>query len=202
MEYVKGIESQIAEGRRDLEKIPAIPTSNLVAGIVIAITMIVTIISSLLRPKRVRYATTPPTIYDLFGSTVSNTFTFVVFPGFIIFNVLINQWYMQGMRMYDGKVLTIGYLLHTSTGSLYLIAGGLQFYTPLRQHYPKIHRMIGYLYYVMVVLTTIGIIIISIKPHSGLSTQIAVATFLPPWMAINFYALRAIVIFRDVELHR
>ena len=164
MEYVKGIESQIEGARLSIKKIPAISAIQLFAVTGFAIIIIVTFISSVLKKKTIKYVTTPATIYDLIGKITSNVFTFIIFPGFVIFNVLINQWYLQGMRMYDGKILTLGYVLHSSTGSLYFIAGGLQFYTPLRQYYPKIHRKIGYFYYFMVVLTAIGIILVSTLP--------------------------------------
>ena len=150
----------------------------------------------------VKLATTPRTVFDESGLLISNTFAFIIFPAFVLINVVIIQWIIWGGKIYGGKILTIGYFLHTSTGSLYFIAGGLQFYSPLRQHYPKIHRIIGYLYYIMAFITSIGILILTIKPHSGFPTQVAVATFLPPWIACNYLALRAILLFRDVELHR
>jgi ferredoxin-NADP reductase len=147
-------------------------------------------------------ALTPRTIFDKLGLFTSNLFAFVIFPVFVFINVILAQWVMKGGKIYDGKIVNIGYLLHSSSGSLYFICGGLQFYTPLRQHYPVIHRLTGYTYYLMVLLTSIGIAWISIKPHAGLSSQIATASFLPPWMVINIIALRAIAIYRDVELHR
>lgn len=150
----------------------------------------------------VKLATTPRTVFDKTGLLVSNVFAFAVFPAFVIINVVIYQWIIWGGKLYEGKMLTIGYFLHTSTGSLYFIAGGLQFYSPLRQFYPKIHRIIGYVYYIMALITSFGILLLTLKPHSGFPTQIAVATFLPPWIACNYLALRSILAFKDVELHR
>ena len=150
----------------------------------------------------VKLATTPRNVFDKIGLLVSNVFVFGVLPAFVIFNVVIYQWIIWGGKLYEGKMLTIGYFLHTSTGSLYFIAGGLQFYSPLRQFYPRIHRLIGYVYYIMAFITSFGILILAVKPHSGFATQIAVATFLPPWISCNYLALRSILVFKDVELHR
>jgi hypothetical protein len=119
------------------------------------------------KKTKVLSALTPRTIFDKLGLFASNLFAFVIFPAFVFINVILAQWVMKGGKIYDGKIVNIGYLLHSSSGSLYFICGGLQFYTPLRQHYPVIHRLTGYTYYLMVLLTSIGIAWICIKPHAG-----------------------------------
>jgi Predicted membrane protein (DUF2306) len=153
--------------------------------------------------KRTRLiATSPRTAFDYIGKFTSDVLAFVIFPLFVVFYVVVSQWIIAGGKVYEGKVLTVGYLLHSSSGSLYFIAGGLQFYSPLRQRYPRLHRFLGYMYYFMAMLTSIGLALLALKPHSGFSTQIAVLSFLPPWILCNISAFRAIVIYRDVELHR
>lgn len=155
------------------------------------------------KQKRTRLiATSPRSASDYIGKFTSDVLAFIVFPVFVVFYVVVSQWIINGGKIYDGKVLTIGYLLHSSTGSLYFISGGLQFYSPLRQRYPRVHRCLGYIYYFMAMLTSIGISIIALKPHSAFPSQVAVLSFLPPWVLCNISAFRAIVIYRDVELHR
>lgn len=152
--------------------------------------------------RTILIATSPRSAFDYIGKFTSDVFAFIVFPSFVIFYVVLVQWITAGGNVYEGKILTVGYMIHSSSGSLYFIAGGLQFYAPLRQRYPRIHRCLGYIYYCMVFITTVGITILTLKPHSGFSTQIAVLSFLPPWVLCNITAFRAIVYFRDVELHR
>jgi hypothetical protein len=146
------------------------------------------------KKAKVLSALTPRTIFDKLGLFTSNIFAFIIFPAFVVMGVIIAQWVMKGGQLYEGIVVNIGYLLHSSSGSLYFICGGLQFYTPLRQHYPVIHRLTGYTYYLMVLVTSISLVVVSIKPYSGLPSQISTLTFLPPWLIINVIALRAIAI--------
>lgn len=134
-----------------------------------------------MKKEEVLSATTSRTIFNKIGLLTSNIFAFIIFPSFVFINVILIQWVMTGGKIYDGRMVNIGYLLHSSSGSFYFICGGLQFYTPLRQHYPMVHRFTGYTYYLMVLLTSIGIVWVSIKPHAGLSSQILVASMLPPW---------------------
>lgn len=155
------------------------------------------------KQKRKRLiATTPRSAFDDIGKFTSDILAFVVFPLFVVLYVIVDQWIITGGKVYEGKVLTVGYLLHSSSGSLYFIAGGLQFYSPLRQRYPRVHRCLGYIYYFMAMLTSVGITLLALKPHSGFSTQLAVISFLPLWVLCNISAFCAIVIYRDVELHR
>jgi Predicted membrane protein (DUF2306) len=147
-------------------------------------------------------AISPSSKMETIGQFISDTFAFVIFPSFVIGYVIINQWIIGGGTVYEGNTLTIGYFLHTGSGCIYFIAGGLQFYAPFRQKYPRVHRCIGYMYYLMVILTSIGIATLAVKPHSGLSTQFTVFFFLPPWIWCNILSFRAIAIYRDVETHR
>jgi Predicted membrane protein (DUF2306) len=147
------------------------------------------------KQKRTRLiATSPRTTLDYLAKNTSDVFAFIILP---LFAVL----FVGGLR-FDTELVSFGYFLHVSTGSLYMITGGLQFYAPLRQRYPKVHRFLGYTHYLMVLMTAIGISFIAIRPYSGFPTQIAVLSFLPPWVIVNILAFRAIVFFREVELHR
>lgn len=147
------------------------------------------------KQKRTRLiATSPRSTLDYLAKFICDISVFVVIPLFVVM-------FGSGLRL-DGELVTFGYFLHISTGSLYLITGGLQFYAPLRQRYPKVHRYLGYIHYLMVLMTVVGLMIVGIKPHSGFPTQMALLTFVPPWVVINILSFRAIVFYKEVELHR
>jgi Predicted membrane protein (DUF2306) len=131
--------------------------------------------------KRTRLlATSPRSTFDNLWKLVGNVSALFVFPAFAVLH-------LGGL-----KVLTFGFFLHVSTGCLYLVTGGLQYYAPLRQRYPKVRRYLGYIHYLMVLLTAVGISMIAVKPHSGFPTLMAILTFLPPWVVVNILAFRAI----------
>jgi uncharacterized membrane protein len=97
----------------------------------------------------------------------------------------------------------IGFHLHATTGSLYFLLGGLQFLNPLRQRFPRVHRALGILYYAMVFVTAIGIVwLTAVRPKAGPFTVTLIIFALPLWLWINVLSITAIVVFRDVELHR
>lgn len=139
-------------------------------------------------------ATSPRSTLDYLAKLTSDVFAFIIFPLFFVGHI--------GLITLDGSVLTFGYFLHITSGCLYLITGGLQFYTPLRQRYPIVHRYMGYIFYIMVLIMSVGLMIVTVRPISGFPTQMAILTFLPPWVIGNMLAFRAIVFFKDVELHR
>lgn len=206
MSYIDGLEDSIRQARSLASKIDTCTASKIfytfwTISVCIFMTVIISLMTPVTRCQRLMTVTRNNPI-DSFGQSVSDFVVYVLFPIFVVLYVIVFQWILEGGKVYDGKFLTVGYLLHSSTGCLYYIAAGLQFYLPLRQRFPKTHRYIGYFYYFMVVLTSIGIIMICRKPNSGLPTQVAVLTFLPPWIWCNFLALRAITVFRDVEVHR
>ena len=131
--------------------------------------------------------------------------TLLGLPAFVIFYVIgylyIFLKTVVGMYIYGGH-LEWGFHTHVISGSLYFIAGALQFFEPLRQHYPHVHRFFGYVYYDMVVVTSVGICWLCIKPHAGLSAQIAAIVLLPQWIWCHWLSFRAIAVHRNVELHR
>jgi hypothetical protein len=44
---------------------------------------------------------TPRTIFDKLGLFTSNIFAFVIFPAFVVINVIIAQWVMKGGQIYE-----------------------------------------------------------------------------------------------------
>ena len=135
---------------------------------------------------------------DAVGSAVhaSLLITYTMFVAYVI-----AQWIAESGCIYDGHI-NIGYLIHTSSGALYFMIGGLQFLAPLRRHYPILHRQLGYIFYALSAITTIGISWLAIKPHGGVSVQVATVLFLPLWVMCNGYSFRAIRYYRDVQLHK
>lgn len=196
------------DGLRSIVKasdVYARPTRSLIVGTSAAIIITLPfILFQLLKTKQKKtrlIATSSRSTLDYLGRFLGDVCAFIIFPLFV-FNI-VGLWVNVGIdKIYDGKILTVGYFIHSGSGALYLITGGLQFYTPLRQRYPKIHRFLGYVYYSMSLITAVGVTIMAYKPSGGLTSQLGVLTFLPPWVLVNILAFRAIVFFRDVELHR
>jgi NAD(P)H-flavin reductase len=103
---------------------------------------------------------------------------------------------------YTNSFNQVGFWIHAITGSLYFIFGLMQFSATLRNYAPKFHRAIGYLYYSMVVLTSVGVVLICIggaeaRESSVLWTILA----LPLWLYWNALSFRAILR-RDIQQHR
>ena len=121
---------------------------------------------------------------------------------FFVFFWVIGYIYTTLKSWHNYPNLEWGFHTHVISGCLYFIAGVLQFVEPLRQHYPRVHRFFGYVYYAMVVVTSIGVCWLCIKPNSGISAQIAVVLVLPQWIWCNWLSYRAIAVHRNVELHR
>ena len=145
-------------------------------------------------------ATSHRKILQIFGRTMYITMM-LSFPAFVLYYVVYYLYIQRQGRIYPAAV-NKGFYLHSVTGSIYLLSGMLQFYDQLRQRAPRIHRWIGYLFYAMVAVTSIGIVWIAQSPHSGISAQLATLFFLPLWIGINIASFRAIAVFRDVEMHR
>lgn len=146
-----------------------------------------------------------PSMWLTYIGKLVYTATAITVPLFVLVYVVGYLFiFVERMRggVYQGNMMRSGFYVHTISGSIYLLAGVAQFYAPLRQHYPKIHRAIGYLYYLMVVITSLGLIALAHKPHAGISAQIAIVISLPQWVWLNIASFRAIVVNRDVESHR
>jgi NAD(P)H-flavin reductase len=122
---------------------------------------------------------------------------------FILFYVVYYQFIVMKGKMYPDRYnANAGYNLHVITGCIYFIAGILQFSNFIRQRYPRVHRCLGYLYYGMVPITSIGVVWVCFQAHAGSSARVGAATMLPIWITLNIMSYRAIVCFRDVDLHR
>lgn len=137
-------------------------------------------------------------------------FTTVLFVGLyvVLFKIIVGDAFKVPAHARDsGSAYTnsfnqVGFWIHAITGSLYLIFGLMQFSSALRNYAPKFHRAIGYLYYSMVVLTSIGVVLICIggaeaRESSVLWTIVA----LPLWLYWNALSFRAILR-RDIQQHR
>jgi len=128
--------------------------------------------------------------------------SFAIFIDMYICRHLI--WGPKKGVVYAGKIQNIGFLTHAATGSLYLVTGALQFVSSLRRYAPRLHRFLGYVFYLMVLLTSLSILVVATKPQSGVSAQLATAVFLPLWLYFNAASYHAIAVAapRNIESHR
>lgn len=54
-----------------------------------------------MQKKVVLSALTPRTIFDKLGLFTSNIFAFIIFPAFVVVNVIIGQWVTKGGQIYE-----------------------------------------------------------------------------------------------------
>lgn len=84
----------------------------------------------------------------------------------------------------------LAFQVHVITSSLVLLAGFTQFFQPIRQHYPRLHRYSGWLY----ILATLGFalpsgFILAVSANGGLSTQICFVILGITWGISTLFAL-------------
>lgn len=205
-DYIKDLQRNFDDLRSNVVGFDThgVPGGRLIVGTICAVIFSLSFIMPYLvkDTKKARLTSTPlRSSTDYCGQLASDACAFIVFPVFVV--MTCDQLISSGNKVYEGsKVRTLGLYLHVTSGCVYLISGGLQFYNPLRQRYPAIHRFLGYLYYTMVPIMSVGLCMIALKPNSGFPTQVAILLFLPPWVLCNIAAFRAIAFFKDVELHR
>jgi hypothetical protein len=55
---------------------------------------------------------------------------------------------------YSTQMSRLGFIIHTITGSVWLIFGGLQFFSSIRTKYPKAHRVMGTVALISMLIST------------------------------------------------
>ena len=199
--HIQGLQKSFDELRSNVKgfETHGIPGGRLIVGTVCGVIFSLPFIMPYIIKKAKKMRLTAMSLRsstDYLGQLASDIFAFIVFPLFVM--IVSDMLIHSGNKVYEGsKAPTLGLYIHASSGCVYFIAGGLQFYNPLRQRYPAIHRLLGYLYYSMVPFMSVGLCMIAVKPNSGFPTQVAILLFLPPWVLCNIAAFRAIAFFRD-----
>jgi ferredoxin-NADP reductase len=99
---------------------------------------------------------------------------------------------------YPGTTGNVGFILHFYGGLGYSVSGALQFVPPLRQYFPKAHRVVGYFFYIFLFITLCGNLVLLFGRTAflkgGISSFIAAAIFVNPWWIYTAVrSLRAIL---------
>jgi uncharacterized membrane protein len=103
---------------------------------------------------------------------------------------------------YLNSVNRLGFWIHVPTGIAYFLCGFLQFSESLRRSLPKVHRCIGYTYYALAVITSVGILLICLGGAMARESMVlATALGWPLWMYWTYQSFVAICM-GDVPRHR
>ncbi len=102
----------------------------------------------------------------------------------------------------DIKLWRIAFFTHVFTSMLVLLAGFTQFSKVLQRNYPRLHRSIGYIYVIDVLLVTgpAGLLM-SFYANGGISSRIAFILLSIGWMYFTVMALYK-AIQKDFIAHR
>jgi hypothetical protein len=118
-------------------------------------------------------------------------FVTVLFGGLYI--ILLLMFVGEGYVLYLNQVNRIGFWIHATTGLAYYVCGFLQFSDSLRRNYPLWHRRIGYLFYFMAILTSVGILLLLIGGAKAAESAVLwTAIVWPVWAYLHWIALVAI----------
>ncbi len=86
----------------------------------------------------------------------------------------------------------IGFYLHISFGGIALFVGWSQFITKLRQNYPKMHRVIGKIYVISVIISSVAGIGIGFFATGGVISATGFVLLGVVWFSFTVDALRFI----------
>ncbi len=104
---------------------------------------------------------------------------------------------------YAFAITAVGIFSHVFGSSIWSITGALQFVGPIRQRWPRAHRILGWICVFSGVLSTIGLLILIFGPHnSSLGGTVISLIFTVYWNVALGLAVRSILVKRDVESHR
>ncbi|ORY48489.1 hypothetical protein BCR33DRAFT_714262 [Rhizoclosmatium globosum] len=106
------------------------------------------------------------------------------------------------VSFYPAALAKAGYYVHVASGTIFFIAGLLQFNTNLRRNNPLVHKACGLVYYGMTILSTVSLLFIAIGgSETGFAAWFTVLVLGPLWLWINWLSYKAILR-GDVALHR
>ncbi len=94
--------------------------------------------------------------------------------------------------IYKLKSWKYSFYIHVFTGILIYISGGLQFLISY-QKYPKLHRILGYLYVGFIFITFPAVLIMSFRANGGYIAQVSFVTQTLLWLLFTYLGLRAIL---------
>ncbi|ORZ35608.1 hypothetical protein BCR44DRAFT_1114802 [Catenaria anguillulae PL171] len=134
--------------------------------------------------------------------------TVMYWLGFLLFLVftfayvgLLQLFVLQG-QVFQTKTANVGFYIHVIPGLIYFAIGFAQFSSTLRTRFPNLHRRLGWTYFGLTLITTVGVVVILVGgSHAKESSVIATITGVPLWLALQVSAIRAIRN-GNVALHR
>jgi NAD(P)H-flavin reductase len=122
----------------------------------------------------------------------------VFVPLYIVFFMIFTQQFAE----YHTTTAKAGAYVHSLTGGVFYLCGFANFNSNIRQYFPRLHRVCGLIYYVMVIITSGGIIAILVGGSlAGESAVLGVLTAMPYWLWVNWEAYRSIKT-GQVDRHR
>lgn len=90
---------------------------------------------------------------------------------------------------------------HAMSAGLALGIGWLQFVKRLRQRSPQLHRLVGYVYSVMLVIAGITGLYLAYYSDGGLSGHLGFGMLSALWLYTLYRALKSIIVDRDPLAH-
>ena len=95
--------------------------------------------------------------------------------------------------IYHIKVWRYSFYIHVFTSPLVIVAGLLQFNRWVLAHWPKVHRISGYIYTITVLFVTgPAACVMSLMANGGYISQISFTTLSILWIAFTFISYRKI----------
>lgn len=101
----------------------------------------------------------------------------------------------------DIAVHYLSIAVHAVPASLALFLGPLQFITPLRVKFPRLHRVVGRIYMISIVVAALAAIFATIFTLNGIPVQVGFALLIGAWvytLAQGYRSIRR----GEVQLHR
>ncbi|TPX65161.1 hypothetical protein CcCBS67573_g08205 [Chytriomyces confervae] len=121
---------------------------------------------------------------------------------FIFFYVILYRTIKDKVSNYPSPTARVGFYSHASIGSLFFLSGLIQFNSTLRRKYKTLHKISGYFYFTLSILSILSLIPILVGgSETGMSAWLVVTLTGPLWLWANYLSYKAIIN-GDVTLHR
>ncbi|KAJ3245404.1 hypothetical protein HDU78_009277 [Chytriomyces hyalinus] len=128
--------------------------------------------------------------------------TVVIITLFIALYLVFFRIVQDKVSNYPAPTAKIGFYSHASVGSLFFLSGLIQFNATLRHKYKTLHKICGYFYFTMSILSMLSLIPILVGgAETGMSAWLVVILTGPLWLWVNYLSYKAIIN-GDVTLHR
>ncbi|KAI8832842.1 hypothetical protein BJ741DRAFT_613906 [Chytriomyces cf. hyalinus JEL632] len=128
--------------------------------------------------------------------------TVVIITLFIALYLVFFRIVQDKVSNYPSPTARVGFYSHASVGSLFFLSGLIQFNSTLRRKYKTLHKISGYIYFALSILSMLSLIPILVGgSETGMSAWLVVILTGPLWLWANYLSYKAIIN-GDVTLHR